>query len=67
MEAVLGVRADWRATGSAKGVQLRLEPGADREGALAAIRSLVGDHRVTVAPGAPVLDGPKRRRVWWAA
>ena len=67
LEAALGPRADWRATGSAKGVQLRLEPGADREGAVAAIRSLVGDHRVTVALGPPVPDGPKRRRVRWAA
>lgn len=67
LETALGPRADWRATGSSKGVQLQLEPGADREGAVAAIRSLAGEHRVTVAQGPPVLDGPKRRRVRWAA
>lgn len=66
MEAALGPRADWRATGSAKGVRLQLEPGADRAAAVAAIQSLVGEHRVTVASGPPVPDGPKRRRVRWA-
>lgn len=67
MERALGPRADWRAIGSADGVRLQLEPGADRAAATAAVAALVGDQPVKVAPGAPKPDGPKRRRVRWAA
>lgn len=67
MEAALGPRADWRATGSARGVQLQLELGADQAVVAAAITALVGDRPVMVASGRPKPDGPKRRRVRWAA
>lgn len=67
LETALGPRADWRATGSPKGVQLQLDTGADRAGATAAISALVGDQPVKIASGRPRPDGPKRRRVRWAA
>lgn len=67
MEAALGPAAEWRATGTPGGVRLELETGADHAAAVAAIGALVGDRSVVIETGPPAADGPKRRRVRWAA
>jgi putative adenylate-forming enzyme len=66
MEGALGPKVDWRATGWPGGVELQLGDPALAAQAVAAISALVGARAVTVAPGPPRMDGPKRRRVRWA-